>query len=47
MGAAGPLEAMASRFLPAPLSGQLTPAEALRMFETDAARLLRKRPPRY
>jgi multiple sugar transport system substrate-binding protein len=47
MGAAGPLEAIASKFLPAPLSGQLTPAEALRMFETEAARLLRKRPPRY
>ncbi|WP_156885546.1 extracellular solute-binding protein [Massilia niastensis] len=47
MGAAGPLEAMASRFMPAALSSQLTPAQALRMFETEAARLLRKRPPRY
>jgi multiple sugar transport system substrate-binding protein len=47
MGAAGPLEAMASKFLPAALSGQLTPADALHRFETEAARLLRKRPPRY
>jgi multiple sugar transport system substrate-binding protein len=47
MGAAGPLEAMASKFLPAALSGQLTPAQALHMFEDEAARLLRKRPPRY
>lgn len=47
MGAAGPLQAIASKFLPAALSGQLTPARALRMFETEASRLLRKRPPRY
>ncbi len=47
MGAAGPLEAMASKFMPAALSSQLTPAQALRMFETEAARLVRKRPPRY
>lgn len=47
MGAAGPLEAMASKFLPAPLSGQLTPAQALHMFENEASRLLRKRLPRY
>jgi multiple sugar transport system substrate-binding protein len=47
MGAAGPLEAMASKFLPAALSAQLTPADALHRFETEAARLLRKRPPRY
>jgi len=47
MGAAGPLQAMASKFLPAALSSQLTPAQALRMFETEAARLIRKRPPRY
>jgi multiple sugar transport system substrate-binding protein len=47
MGAAGPLEAMASKFLPAALSGQLTPAQALHMFEDEASRLLRKRPPRY
>jgi len=47
MGAAGPLEAMASKYLPAALSSQLTPAQALRMFETEAARLIRKRPPRY
>jgi multiple sugar transport system substrate-binding protein len=47
MGAAGPLEAMASKFLPAALSGQLTPAQALQMFDGEASRLLRKRPPRY
>lgn len=47
MGAAGPLEAMASKFLPAALSRQLTPAEALGMFEKEAARMVRKRPPRY
>ncbi|MGI4718032.1 MAG: extracellular solute-binding protein [Janthinobacterium lividum] len=47
MGAAGPLEAMASKFLPAALSSQLSPSQALRMFETEAARLIRKRPPRY
>jgi multiple sugar transport system substrate-binding protein len=47
MGAAGPLEAMASKFLPAALSGQLTPAQALHMFDDEASRLLRKRPPRY
>ncbi|MEW6763038.1 MAG: extracellular solute-binding protein [Pseudomonadota bacterium] len=47
MGAAGPLEAMASKYLPAALSSQLAPAQALRMFETEAARLIRKRPPRY
>jgi multiple sugar transport system substrate-binding protein len=47
MGAAGPLEAIASKFMPGALSGQLTPAEALGMFEQEAARLLRKRPPRY
>lgn len=47
MGAAGPLQAMASKFLPAALSSQLTPEQALRMFETEAARLIRKRAPRY
>ncbi|OON62883.1 ABC transporter substrate-binding protein [Massilia sp. KIM] len=47
MGAAGPLEAMASKFLPAALSSQLTPRQALAMFESEAARLLKKRPPRY
>ena len=47
MGAAGPLQAIGSKFLPAPLSGQLTPAQALAMFESEAQRLLRKRPPRY
>jgi multiple sugar transport system substrate-binding protein len=47
MGAAGPVEAMASKFMPGALSGQLTPAEALGMFEREASRLLRKKPPRY
>jgi len=47
MGAAGPVEAMASKFMPGALSGQLTPDEALDMFEKEASRLLRKRPPRY
>ena len=47
MGAAGPLEAMASKYLPAALSSQLTPAQALRMFEIEAARMIKKRPPRY
>jgi multiple sugar transport system substrate-binding protein len=47
MGAAGPVEAIASKFLPAPLSGQLTPADALRRFETEAQRLVDKRPPLY
>jgi multiple sugar transport system substrate-binding protein len=47
MGAAGPLQAMASKYLPAALSSQLTPAQALRMFETEAARMVKKRAPRY
>jgi multiple sugar transport system substrate-binding protein len=47
MGAAGPVQAMASKFMPGALSGQLTPAEALGMFEREASRLLRKKPPRY
>jgi multiple sugar transport system substrate-binding protein len=47
MGAAGPLEAIASTFLPAALDGYMTPAQAVARFETEAARLVRKRPPRY
>ncbi|MCA1855652.1 extracellular solute-binding protein [Massilia oculi] len=47
MGAAGPLEAMASKYLPAALSSQLTPAQALRLFDTEAARILARRAPRY
>ena len=47
MGAAGPLEAIASKFLPAALYGYLTPAQAVGRFEAEAARLVRKRPPRY
>jgi multiple sugar transport system substrate-binding protein len=47
MGAAGPLEAIASKFLPAALYGYLTPAQAVHRFETESERLVRKRPPRY
>jgi multiple sugar transport system substrate-binding protein len=47
MGAAGPLEAIASKFLPAALYGYMSPAQAIRRFETEGARLIRKRPPRY
>jgi multiple sugar transport system substrate-binding protein len=47
LGAAGPLQAMASKFLPAALSRQLTPAQALGMFEKEAGRLIKKRPPEY
>jgi len=47
MGAAGPLEAIASKFMPAALYGYMTPAQAMRRFETEAARLVRKAPPRY
>jgi multiple sugar transport system substrate-binding protein len=47
MGAAGPLEAIASKFLPAALYGYLTPAQAVHRFETESGRLVRKRPPRY
>jgi multiple sugar transport system substrate-binding protein len=47
MGAAGPLEAIGSKFLPAALYGYLTPEQAVHRFETEAARLVRKRPPRY
>jgi multiple sugar transport system substrate-binding protein len=47
MGAAGPLEAIASKFLPAALYGYMRPEQAVQRFETEAARLLRKRPPRY
>ena len=47
MGAAGPLEAIASKFLPAALYGYLTPEQAVHKFESEAARLVRKRPPQY
>jgi multiple sugar transport system substrate-binding protein len=47
MGAAGPLEAIASKFMPAALYGYLTPAQSLKKFESEAARLVRKAPPRY
>jgi multiple sugar transport system substrate-binding protein len=46
-GAAGPLQSIASKFLPAALSGQLSPAQALHMFEAESARLLVKRAPQY
>ena len=47
MGAAGPLEAIASKFMPAALYGYMTPSQAMHRFETEAARLVRKAPPRY
>lgn len=47
MGAAGPLEAIASKFLPAALYGYMTPEQAVRRFEDEAARLVKKRPPLY
>jgi multiple sugar transport system substrate-binding protein len=47
MGAAGPLEAIASKFLPAALYGYMTPAQAVQRFESEGARLVRRRPPRY
>ncbi|TFW09890.1 extracellular solute-binding protein [Oxalobacteraceae bacterium OM1] len=46
-GAAGPMQFIASKFLPAALSGQLTPVQALDMFASEAARLLAKPAPRY
>lgn len=46
-GAAGPLQSNAAKYLPAALSGQLTPARALAMFEAESAPLLRKPAPRY
>ena len=46
-GAAGPLQSIASKFLPAALAGQLSPAQALHMFEAESARLLVKRAPKY
>jgi multiple sugar transport system substrate-binding protein len=46
-GAAGPLQSIASKFLPAALSGQLTPEQALRRFETESTRLLVKPAPKY
>jgi multiple sugar transport system substrate-binding protein len=47
MGAAGPLEAIASKFLPAALYGYMTPAQAVARFESESRRLIRKPPPRY
>jgi multiple sugar transport system substrate-binding protein len=47
MGAAGPLEAIASKFLPAALYGYMTPAQAVARFEAESRRLIRKPPPRY
>lgn len=47
MGAAGPMQAIASKFLPAALSPSFTPRQALTMFEEEATRLLRKRAPKY
>jgi multiple sugar transport system substrate-binding protein len=45
-GAAGPLQASSAKFLPAALSGQLTPAQALSMFEAEAGKLLVRRQPK-
>jgi multiple sugar transport system substrate-binding protein len=47
MGAAGPLEAIGSKFLPAALYGYMTPAQAVARFELESRRLIRKPPPRY
>jgi len=47
MGAAGPLEAIASKFLPAALYGYMTPSQAVARFESESRRLIRKPPPRY
>lgn len=46
-GAAGALQANASKYLPAALLGQLTPAQALGMFEAESSRLLKKSAPKY
>ena len=45
-GAAGPLQTSSAKFLPAALSGQLTPARALSMFEAEAGKLLVRRQPK-
>jgi multiple sugar transport system substrate-binding protein len=47
MGAAGPVEEIASTFLPAALYGTMTPGQALARFESESRRLIRKPPPRY
>ena len=45
-GAAGPLQTSSSKFLPAALSGQLTPRKALSMFEAEAGKLLVRSQPK-
>jgi multiple sugar transport system substrate-binding protein len=45
-GAAGPLQTSSSKFLPAALSGQLTPAKALSLFEAEAGKLLVRSQPK-
>ena len=45
-GAAGPLQTSSAKFLPAALSGQLTPARALSMFEAEAGKLLVRSQPK-
>jgi multiple sugar transport system substrate-binding protein len=45
-GAAGPLQTSSSKFLPAALSGQLTPGRALSMFEAEAGKLLVRSQPK-
>jgi multiple sugar transport system substrate-binding protein len=41
-GAAGPLQATASKYFPAALTGQLTPEKALQMFERDAGKFMNR-----
>jgi multiple sugar transport system substrate-binding protein len=45
-GAAGPLQTSSSKFLPAALSGQLTPGRALSLFEAEAGKLLVRSQPK-
>ena len=45
-GAAGPLQTSSAKFLPAALSGQLSPSQALALFEAEAGKLLRRRQPK-
>lgn len=41
-GAAGPLQATASKYFPAALTGQLAPEKALQMFERDAGKFMNR-----
>jgi hypothetical protein len=42
----GPLQTSSSKFLPAALSGQLTPGRALSLFEAEAGKLLVRSQPK-